>query len=93
MPVTLKNKKRQTRTFNLEAPFFVKRPDQTPYGKAESVTFLALEKKEGLPDAILSCAEVDAALKSGDLRLLSQTNPAPTPEPEPEPELEPDEDE
>ena len=71
MAVTLKNKRRRMATFNLEAPFFKKRMDVTRLGQPEAITFLPLEKKSDLPDAILACAEISSSLKRGDLRNLT----------------------
>ena len=78
MAVTLKNKRRQMAAFNLDAPFFVKNNNETPYGQPCALTFLALEKKEGLEDAVLSCTEIASALKRGDLiQIPAKGVPAP----------------
>ena len=69
--VTLKNKQRRMRTFNLDAPYFVKRRNVTRIGKPETLTLLSLERREGLPDAITSCTEIKAALDARTLRDLS----------------------
>jgi len=70
----LKNKLRQMRTFNLEAPYFVKRAGVTPYGKPETLTMLALEKKE-VDDAVLACAEIKSAIRAGTLRVIEAPKP------------------
>lgn len=74
--VILKNKLRQMRTFNLEAPFFVKRSTVTPYGKPETLTLLALEKKE-VEEAVLACAEIKSARNAGTLRVIEVQTPNP----------------
>jgi len=99
--VTLKNKQRRMRTFNLDAPFFVKRHGETLYGRPETLTLLALERREGVPDAVLACTEVKAAIGQGNLRVYKQAESAiepkaeaksPTIEPElvPEPASDPE---
>ena len=80
--VTLKNKQRRMRTFNLDAPYFVKRHGETLYGRPETLTLLALERRKGLPDAITSCTEIKAARDAGTLRVY------PSPEPTSEPKAE-----
>ena len=75
----LKNKRRQMLVFNLEAPFFTKNRNETPWGKPCALTFLALEKKE-VHDAALSCSEVKAAIARGDLRLLKSVKEEPSKE-------------
>ncbi len=70
--VILKNKTRQMKVYNLDAPFFVRNQNETKWGQPCAVTFLALEEKE-LHDAVLACAEIEEAMRKGDLRLLSQT--------------------
>lgn len=90
--VTLKNKLRRMRVFNLDTPFFVKRRDVTQYGQPETLTLLALERREGVPDAVLSCTEVKAAIGQGNLRVYKQAEPASEPKAEAKPptvELEP----
>lgn len=78
MAVTLKNKRRRLATFNLEAAFFKKRTTETRYGQPEAITFLPLEAKAGLPDAILGCEEIKSAIARGDLRQMeSKDTPAP----------------
>jgi hypothetical protein len=73
MAVTLKNKRRRMLVFNLDAPFFVKNRNETGFGQPCTLTMLALERKEGVHDAVLACEEVKAALLKGDLRVLGQT--------------------
>lgn len=80
--VTLKNKLRRMRTFNLDAPFFVKRHGETLYGRAETLTLLSLERREGVLDAVLACTEIKAARDAGTLRVY------PSPEPTSEPKAE-----
>jgi len=77
--ITLKNKQRRMRTFNLDAPFFVKRHGDTLYGRAEVLTLLSLERREGLPDAITGCTEIKAAVDSGNLRVYPSPEPASEP--------------
>lgn len=77
--VTLKNKQRRMRTFNLDAPFFVKRRDVTRIGKPETLTLLSLERREDLPDAILSCTEIKAARDAGTLRVCKPREPSSKP--------------
>ena len=79
MAVTLKNKERRMKAYNLEAPYFVSHRNETKFGKPCAITFLSLEKKEGLPDAILSCAEIAADVQKGKLRVLKQTRPPESP--------------
>jgi hypothetical protein len=79
--VTLKNKRRRMLVFNLDAPFFVKNRNETPYGQSCVLTFLALEKKEGIHDAVLGCSEIQVAVQNGDLRIMKQTKDEPTQEP------------
>jgi hypothetical protein len=81
--VTLKNKRRQMASYNLDAPFFTKNANETPLGQPCAITFLALEKKAELNDAVLSCTEVASALARGDLIVLAQTKPAPKVESKP----------
>lgn len=96
--ITLKNKLRRMRAFNLDAPFFVKRHGETLYGRPETLTLLALERRVDLPDALLACTEIKTAIGQGNLRVYKQAEPAPAPEPEtveesqpvPEPEPEPE---
>lgn len=59
--VVLKNKTRQPQVFNLDAPFFIKNANETPFGQPCSLTFLALEKRE-VEDAVLACEEIKAAI-------------------------------
>jgi len=80
--ITLKNKQRRMRTFNLDAPFFVKRHGETLYGRPETLTLLALERRENVPDAVLSCTEIKAARDAGTLRVYA--SPEPTSQPKPE---------
>jgi hypothetical protein len=77
MAVVLKNKRRRMLPFNLEAPFFVKRTDVTRLGQPEVITFMPLEKKEDLPDAILGCAEIHSAIEKGVLRNMTPPPAAP----------------
>lgn len=67
----LKNKTRQPQVFNLDAPFFVKNANETPYGRSCSLTLMALEKRE-VHDAVLACEEIKCALAKNPpvLRLL-----------------------
>lgn len=85
--VTLKNKLRRMRTFNLDAPFFVKRRGETKYGRPETLTLLALERREGLPDAITSCTEIKAAIATSPptLRVYPSAKPASEPKAEGKP--------
>lgn len=80
--VTLKNKQRRMRTFNLDAPFFVKRHGETLYGRPETLTLLSLERRENLPDAITSCTEIKAARDAGTLRVYPSPEPASKPKAE-----------
>lgn len=89
MSVELKNLQRRMATFNLDAPAHAKvrkfpvvtqlkngssigqvKPKRT----YDSLTFLAGESKGGLPDSILECSEIKAALNSSPprLRLLNR---------------------
>lgn len=88
----LKNKLRQMRSFNLDSRFHSARTANTPPGRPEAITFLALERK-GVEDAVLGCTEIKAALKAGTLRDVTpepkaETKPA-APEPVDEPADEP----
>lgn len=74
--VTLKNKQRRMRAFNLDSPFFVKRHGETLYGRPEALTLLSLERRENLPDAVLACTEIKAALDSDTLRAYPSPEPA-----------------
>lgn len=76
---TLKNKQRRMRTFNLDAPYFVKRHGETLHGRPETLTLLALERREGVDDAVLACTEVKAALAAGDLRVIADRAAEPEP--------------
>ena len=86
--VTLKNKQRRMRTFNLDAPFFVKRRGETKYGRPETLTLLALERREGLPDAITSCTEIKAALATSP-PTLRVCKPSPKPASDPKAKAKP----
>lgn len=78
--ITLKNKKRQPAVFNLDAPFFVRNNNETPFGKPCTLTLLALEAKE-CDEAVLSCTEVKVAIDRGDVKVLPKTaTPAAKPE-------------
>jgi len=79
--ITLKNKRRRMLVFNLDAPHFIKTRNETRYGKPCAMTFLALEKKTDVNEAVLSCAEVKVAIAKGDLRVLPQAKPELKPEP------------
>lgn len=80
--ITLKNKKRQPQVFNLDAPFFVKNHNETPFGQPCALTLLALEAKE-CDEAVLSCTEVKSAIDRGDVKVLPKTaTPAVKPESE-----------
>lgn len=78
--ITLKNKLRRMRTFNLDAPFFVKRHGETLYGRPETLTLLALERRE-VEDAVLACTEIKAARDVGTLRVYPSVESASEPEP------------
>lgn len=43
-----------------------------------TLTLLAGEEREGLPDAIASCADVERARKAGKIKLVREAAPEPT---------------
>lgn len=53
-------------------------PKRVTKAVPDSMTWLALERRAGLPSALLEVPDVQAALARGDLRLVEQT-PEPAP--------------
>lgn len=66
--VALKNLLRQPRAFNLEHPFFRQRKGANGLGKPEVLSMRPRETVRGLPEEVLMCAEVQAALRATEKR-------------------------
>lgn len=60
--VKVRNLLRRMRVFNLEHPHFTSTQGENGLGKPETLTMLAHEVRE-LPEEVLECREVKAALK------------------------------
>lgn len=58
-----------------------RRPRSQVRRLAASLTLLAREKREGLPEAVLKIPEVKRAVDAGQLRVLTPERPAPAPAP------------